>query len=162
MSAYLGKARIEAQLGRASDSEKTLLAARQASPEALEPRLALFSFYAFNRQAVAALKTIDGAIADFRRVTALTPEGSRGYNNLGSAYYLKGDLENAASAFRQALEKADFASVRGKFRFGPNHHPVQDLYVREVVKTEDGTITNRTLGVVFTDHADAYAPECRM
>ena len=71
-----------------------------------------------------------------------------------------GDLSDA-DAFREALRAADFASVRGPFRFGPNHHPVQDIYVREVVRDGDG-VTNRTLGKVFTDHADAYAPECSM
>ena len=71
-----------------------------------------------------------------------------------------GDLSDA-DAFREALRAADFASVRGPFRFGPNHHPVQDIYVREVVRDGEG-VTNRTLGKVFTDHADAYAAECSM
>jgi len=31
-------------------------------------------------------------------------------------------------AFRKALEAADFASNRGNFAFGPNHHPIQDIY----------------------------------
>jgi len=44
-------------------------------------------------------------------------------------------------AFREALRKADFDSVRGKFSFGINQHPVQELYVREVVKLDDGSIT---------------------
>ena len=39
-----------------------------------------------------------------------------------------------ADAFRAALEAAEFKSVRGKFRFNTNHHPIQDFYVREVVK----------------------------
>ena len=57
--------------------------------------------------------------------------------------------------------RADFASPRGAFRFGPNQHPIQDIYVREVVRDGEG-VTNRTLGKVFTDHADAYAAECSM
>jgi len=66
-----------------------------------------------------------------------------------------GDLE----PFKAELKKADFASVRGSFRFGTNQHPVQDLYIREVIKTDSG-YTNRTLQKVFTDHVDAYAAEC--
>ncbi|MEE4135588.1 MAG: ABC transporter substrate-binding protein [Desulforhopalus sp.] len=66
-----------------------------------------------------------------------------------------GDLE----PFKAELKKADFASVRGTFRFGTNQHPVQDLYIREVIKTDSG-YTNRTLQKVFTDHVDAYAAEC--
>jgi branched-chain amino acid transport system substrate-binding protein len=64
-------------------------------------------------------------------------------------------------AFRAALEAADFASVRGDFAFGPNHHPVQDIYVREVVE-QDGVLTNVIVGTALEDHADAYAGECSM
>ncbi len=64
-------------------------------------------------------------------------------------------------AFRAALEAADFTSVRGDFTFGPNHHPIQDIYVLEVVKEGD-VITNRTVGLVLEDHADVYAADCNM
>ncbi len=64
-------------------------------------------------------------------------------------------------AFRAALEEADFASTRGDFEFGPNHHPIQDIYVREVVMEGD-VLTNRIVGTALEDHADAYAAECSM
>ncbi|MDN2565937.1 ABC transporter substrate-binding protein [Aquibium sp. A9E412] len=64
-------------------------------------------------------------------------------------------------AFRAALKEADFESVRGNFRFNTNNHPIQDFYVREVVKV-DGTLTNSIVGTAFTDHEDAYASECNM
>ena len=64
-------------------------------------------------------------------------------------------------AFRAALKKADFESVRGKFKFNNNNHPIQDLYVREVVKDGD-VVTNKITGTVFTDHGDAYAKDCKM
>jgi branched-chain amino acid transport system substrate-binding protein len=64
-------------------------------------------------------------------------------------------------AFREALRAADFVSTRGDFEFGSNHHPIQDIYVREVI--QDGDIfTNRVLGVALEDRADAYAEQCRM
>ncbi len=47
-----------------------------------------------------------------------------------------------ADAFRAALEEADFQSVRGDFEFAPNHHPIQDIYMREVVKEGD-VVTNQ-------------------
>ena len=63
-------------------------------------------------------------------------------------------------AFRTALEAADFNSTRGDFAFGPNHHPIQDIYVRKVIK--DGDIyTNEIIGVALEDHSDVYAPECK-
>ncbi len=64
-------------------------------------------------------------------------------------------------AFRAALVAAEFKSTRGDFKFGPNHHPIQDIYVREVVKDGD-VITNKIIGVALEDHADAYAAECKM
>ncbi len=106
-------------------------------------------------------------VAAFRKAYGRTPTlyASQGYDTahlIGSALKaVDGDLSRT-DAFRKALEKADFASVRGSFRFGSNHHPIQDIYVREVVKGADGSITNKTLGKVFSDHADAYAAECRM
>ena len=63
--------------------------------------------------------------------------------------------------FRKALEAAKFQSVRGPFKFGPNHHPIQDIYVREVYKDGDN-ITNRIVGKVFTNHGDVYAADCKM
>ena len=67
-----------------------------------------------------------------------------------------------ADAFRAALRKADFQSVRGKFSFGPNQHPVQDWYALKVEKGEDGKPVLKTVGEVFKDHGDAYADQCKM
>jgi branched-chain amino acid transport system substrate-binding protein len=66
-----------------------------------------------------------------------------------------------ADGFRAALEAADFTSVRGDFRFNTNHHPIQDIYDREVVDV-DGTITNRIVGVALEDRGDAFAEACKM
>ena len=65
-----------------------------------------------------------------------------------------------ADAFRAALEDADFASTRGDFAFGPNHHPVQTIYARRVIKEGD-VYTNEIIGVALKDHSDAYAAECK-
>jgi len=51
--------------------------------------------------------------------------------------------------------------VRGDFRFGPNQHPIQSIYVRKVVREGD-SVTNQLVGTVFTQHQDAYASECKM
>ena len=66
-----------------------------------------------------------------------------------------------ADAFRAALQEADFDSVREKFSFNTNNHPIQDIYVREVVKEGD-VLTNKIIGTAFTDHKDAYAAECSL
>ena len=106
-------------------------------------------------------------VAAFRDAYGRMPTlyASQGYDAarlIGSALAAVGGDMTKEDGFRQALKKADFESVRGSFRFGSNNHPVQDIYVREVVRTADGGYTNKTLKKVFSDHADAYASECRM
>jgi branched-chain amino acid transport system substrate-binding protein len=68
-----------------------------------------------------------------------------------------GDLE----AFRAALKEADIDSPRGEWVFNTNNHPIQDIYVREVVE-KDGVLTNQIVATAFEDHADAYAEQCTM
>ena len=64
-------------------------------------------------------------------------------------------------AFRAALRAAEFTSVRGSFEFADNHHPVQTVYVREVVE-EDGVLTNRIIGTAFEEHRDVHGENCSM
>jgi branched-chain amino acid transport system substrate-binding protein len=73
----------------------------------------------------------------------------------------KGNLEDKA-AVRKALEAAKFDSVRGAFKFNTNHFPIQDYYLRIIIKDAKGRVTNRTLGTVFKAHSDAYAANCKM
>jgi branched-chain amino acid transport system substrate-binding protein len=80
-------------------------------------------------------------VAAYRKAYGRTPTlyASQGYDAarlLGSALkQVGGDVSNI-DALRQAIRKADFETVRGKFAFSANQHPVQDLYIREVVKDE--------------------------
>ena len=68
---------------------------------------------------------------------------------------------NDADAFRAALKAANFDSVRGDFAFASNNHPIQDIYVREVIKEGD-VYTNRIVATGLTDHSNAYVSECGM
>lgn len=104
-------------------------------------------------------------VAAYRKAYNRTPTlyASQGYDTarlIGSALQATGTVTDLA-AVRAALKKADFASVRGNFAFGSNQHPIQDIYIREVVETENG-FTNKTIKKVFTNHVDAYAAECKM
>ena len=98
--------------------------------------------------------------AEYGRLPSLY--ASQGFDtaNLILSAMAKADVSDA-DAFRAALEEADFASTRGDFEFGPNHHPIQDIYVREVVKDGD-VITNRIVGVALEDRGDAFAEQCKM
>jgi branched-chain amino acid transport system substrate-binding protein len=106
-------------------------------------------------------------VAAYREKYGRTPTlyASQGYDTarlIGSALSaVAGDISQL-DRFKESLRKAEFDSVRGNFSFGSNQHPIQDLYIREVIKTDDGTYTNRTIKKVFENHVDAYAPECSM
>ncbi len=98
--------------------------------------------------------------AEYGRLPSLY--ASQGFDtaNLILSAIAKADV-NDQDAFRSALEAAEFASVRGDFKFGSNHHPIQDIYVREVIQ-EGEVFTNKILGVALEDHADAYAGDCNL
>jgi len=114
-------------------------------------------------------KDIDNAanatfVAAFQEEYGRLPSlyASQGYDtaNLLLSAMAVADVRDA-DAFRAALEAAKFESVRGEFSFGPNHHPVQDIYVREVIKEGD-VFTNKIIGTALSNHSDAYASECQM
>ncbi len=69
--------------------------------------------------------------AEYGRLPSLYAAQGFDTANLLLSAMAKADVTDA-DGFRAALEAADFPSVRGKFSFGPNHHPIQDIYVREV------------------------------
>jgi branched-chain amino acid transport system substrate-binding protein len=106
-------------------------------------------------------------VADFTQEYKRTPSlyASQGYDAAmlmdAAVRDSKGKLDDKA-AVRKALETAKFNSVRGKFKFNSNHYPVQDYFLRVVHKNPKGQITNKLMGTIFTDHADAYVGECKM
>jgi branched-chain amino acid transport system substrate-binding protein len=65
-------------------------------------------------------------------------------------------------AFRAALKKADFQSVRGPFKFDNNHYPVQTIYLTEVVKDPDGQMRLALRGEAARDWHDDYHDKCPM
>ena len=74
---------------------------------------------------------------------------------------LNGDLSDH-DALRAAIKAANFDSVRGEFKFGTNHMPVQNFYLREVVTDADGVWTTKVVDTVYEDHVDSFAAECNM
>ncbi|MGH6988789.1 MAG: ABC transporter substrate-binding protein [Stellaceae bacterium] len=65
-------------------------------------------------------------------------------------------------AFIAALDKADFKSVRGPFRYNTNHFPIQNFYGTEIEKGKNGKPYVHTVGIVLKDYADSYAHLCPM
>ena len=103
---------------------------------------------------------VDAFQAEYGRLPSLY--ASQGYDtaNLLLSAMAKADISDA-EAFSAALKEADFASTRGDFAFASNNHPIQDIYVREVIKEGD-VYTNKIIGVALEDHSDAYVADCKM
>ncbi|MBK0328914.1 ABC transporter substrate-binding protein [Rhodobacteraceae bacterium F11138] len=74
---------------------------------------------------------------------------------------LGGDLTDR-DALRAAIHEADFDSPRGDFSFGANNFPVQDFYLVEAVKREDGMYGTSVKEKIFDDYVDNYAAKCEM
>ena len=103
-------------------------------------------------------------VADFQAAYGRLPSlyASQGYDT--GKLLLSAMAKSAVSdadAFRTALEEADFASTRGSFSFDNSHHPIQDIYVREVVREGD-VLTNKIVSKALENHSNAYAADCVM
>ena len=110
-----------------------------------------------NKQFVAAFRAAYG-----RTPTLYASQGYEAARLIGSALKSVGGDVNNLDQLRAAVRKADFESVRGKFAFTTNQHPIQNLYIREVIEDGKGGYTNQTLKTVFTDHGNAYVDACKM
>lgn len=75
---------------------------------------------------------------------------------------VKGNLSDK-DAVRNALRKADFKSTRdGPFSFNVNHVPIENLYLREVVKNAEGVLVMKTVATVMENMKDSYYQDCKM
>ncbi len=103
---------------------------------------------------------VAGFQAEYNRLPSLY--ASQGYDtaNLIISAMGKASVKDA-DAFRSALKAADFASVRGAFKFDSNQHPIQDIYVREVIKEGD-VYTNKIIAKGLSNRSNAYVGECNL
>lgn len=106
-------------------------------------------------------------VADFRAAYKRDPAfyAAQAYdaaNLINSAVVaVKGDLSNK-DAIRAAMEKADYPSLRGPYRYGNNHFPIENFYLQKVVKTAQGGYEIRTVTTILKDHQDRYHDKCPM
>ena len=106
-------------------------------------------------------------VADFRKAYGRAPTlyASQAYDTamlIDSAVRAVGGKVEDKDALRKALRKADFASVRGPFKFNTNQFPIHNLYMRVVEKDAQGKFANKLVGTIMTDHADPFVGECAM
>jgi len=71
-----------------------------------------------------------------------------------------GDLSQG-EAFRAAMLKAEFPTLRGKFRFNHNQHPIQDYYLMRVERSGNEFVP-KVVRKVVSDDKDAYADQCKL
>jgi len=71
-----------------------------------------------------------------------------------------GDLSDK-EAIRKAMEKADFKSVRGNFKFGNNHMPIENFYLQDVVKEGDDYVL-KTVATIVENAQDRFHDRCPM
>jgi branched-chain amino acid transport system substrate-binding protein len=72
-----------------------------------------------------------------------------------------GDLSNK-EGMRKAMEKADLKSVRGNFKYGNNHIPIQNFYLQDAAKNADGNYSLRTVSLIVANDQDRFHDQCPM
>jgi branched-chain amino acid transport system substrate-binding protein len=106
-------------------------------------------------------------VAEFQKKYNRMPTyyASQGYDTalaIAAALKATGGKVEDTNAFSAAMRKADFQSVRGAFKFGPNQHPINDWYSLKVEKGADGQLGIVTKGKVLEAHGDFYAKSCKI
>ena len=74
---------------------------------------------------------------------------------------VKGNLKDVDGMVK-AMEKADFPSLRGKFTYNVNHHPIQNFYLLKAEKVKSGDIEMHIQKTIFEKHKDSYYQDCKM
>src|ERR1700730_9210468 len=106
-------------------------------------------------------------VADFRKKYGRNPSfyAAQAYDSamlIDSAVKAVGGDITKKDAMRDALRKANYASVRGSYKYGNNHFPIQNFYLQEAVKDDAGTFTLKTTALALKDHQDRYHELCKM
>src|SRR4051812_36284954 len=107
-------------------------------------------------------------VADFEKKFGYTPSfyGAQSYDSImlidSALRATKGNTKDT-KALVAAMSKADFNSIRGKFTYNVNHHPIQDFYLLQAVKADnkDG-VAMKIVQKAFEKHKDAYYQDCKM
>jgi branched-chain amino acid transport system substrate-binding protein len=106
-------------------------------------------------------------VADFRAKHKNYPSfyGAQSYdaaNFANSAVVaVNGDLSKK-DAMRAEMRKANYASVRGPYKYGNNQFPIQNFYLQDVVKDAEGNFTLKTVTTIVKDSQDQFHDRCPM
>ena len=106
-------------------------------------------------------------VADYRKKYGRYPSfyAAQSYDTVllidSAVRAVKGNLADR-NGMRAAMRKADFDSIRGPFKYGKNHFPIQNFYLRQAVEDGQGGFTTKIIKTVLTNHQDTYASQCKM
>ncbi|NJN39811.1 MAG: ABC transporter substrate-binding protein [Gammaproteobacteria bacterium] len=159
---------------------------KQYTAAGLRDQIPLYSVYTVDEVTLPALKDValgqyearywspdlDNAaskkyVADFRKKYGYTPSfyGAQSYDGImlidSAVRAVKGNLKDKAGMIK-AMEKADYASTRGKYTYNINHFPIQNYYMLEAVRNPAGEVEMQIQKVILENHKDNYYKECKM
>src|SRR5471030_650321 len=107
-------------------------------------------------------------VADYRtKYPGLRPTyyGAQAYDAaqlINSAVVAVGGDTGKKDAMKAAMEKANFKSLRGPFKYGNNHIPIQNFYLQDVVKDVEGQLSLKTVATIVKDNQDNFHDKCPM
>jgi len=81
---------------------------------------------------------------------------------INSAVVAVGGDTSKKDAMKAEMEKANFKSVRGSYKYGNNHIPIQNFYLQDVVKDADGQLSLKTVATIVKDDQDRFHDKCPM
>jgi branched-chain amino acid transport system substrate-binding protein len=106
-------------------------------------------------------------VGDFRKKFGYTPSfyGAQSYEGIllidSAVKAVKGNVKDT-KAMVAAMRKADYDSIRGRYKFNNNHHPIQNFYLLRAEKGGPEGVEMKIQQKVFDSHKDAYHQECKM
>jgi branched-chain amino acid transport system substrate-binding protein len=108
-------------------------------------------------------KFVEGFRAKYRRNPSFYASQAYDTANLiaSAVVAVNGDL-GKKDQMRAEMRRANYASVRGPYRYGNNHFPIQNFYLQEAVRESDGSYTLKTISTALKDHQDRYHDRCPM
>jgi len=81
---------------------------------------------------------------------------------INSAVVAVGGDTSKKDAMKAEMEKANFKSLRGAFKYGNNHIPIQNFYLQDVVKGAGGELSLKTVATIVTNDQDRFHDKCPM
>jgi len=109
-------------------------------------------------------------VGDYKKKYGKLPSfyGAQSYDGMmlidSAVRAVKGNLKNQKGMIA-AMEKANYASTRGKYKYNVNHFPIENFYLLKAVTGPGGAGDVPVMQIqktVFKDHKDAYYTKCKM